>query len=183
MKHALTVLFASLSISDLAHAQQSHNRLDNMPLETFEQPSEHFEHGTYFNDIRTAQAAAYNNYYATCAIWVRDYSSLTGEAKAIDPACTAVREKVSSKNKDGYSAPTSQADWAFARQRFDCGERSDEILALMEKDNAPSGLFEENEINAVKGTLIMVRTSSIIIRDPASPDDNNRYECVASEFD
>lgn len=184
MKHVLTVLLANLSISCLAHAQQSQNRLDNMPLETFEQPSEQFEHGTYFNDIRTAQSAAYHNRYASCAIWVVDYDALSGHGpKPVDPECEDVKAKVSGKERDKYAAPYSQADWAFTRQRFDCGERSDDILALMEKDDTPWGLFEENEINAVKGTLILARTSSLTFRDPASPDDANRYECVASEFD
>jgi len=139
-------------------------------------PSTQFQHGTLNNDIRTAQNTAHMKKHANCAVWVDAYAM-----RASDPVCDAVQEKVKTTNNKLLSSPKTDADWAFVRDRYECGEVSQDLIDLTNRNNMPRRLFRGDDLKDLnakyKATILARRISSI-----SATGVEDRYECVAWEF-
>ncbi len=176
MKAVFLSLTLCLLISVGANAQHFPRDLDTIPVEKFEEPSTEFDYGTFYNTIRTYDDQSHSDYYGSCVVFVDELEDHT------DPACYDLSAKIFSADGSDITNPTSTEDWAFIRQKFECGIYSNNILELMESDEQPWGLFSEEDIQLVKSSILLSVSSNLHTRDSSDEDDTNRYECIDFKY-
>jgi len=177
MKSKLPLICLVLAYPMVAQAQFDSRSLDNVPVETFELPSEQFKYGTFINDVRTRSEQSHLKTYGSCGYWTDNY-----RARYNSPECKSLREKVSSSALESRANPQSDQDWALIRQRFECGESSSELIDLATREDTPRGLFRDDEqlfLKDLKMKRFISQISAPLNHSGKLFNRGTNYRCVA----